>query len=146
MVARQKILIVIAVVFLVAVFGCRSEEEAPIEQPTRPEVPSQPETTTRSEETAEPKTAFQETMQNQFTELNKRIETLQAKSEEIPAESKEEFNQMMQSLNSQRDVVEERLEALQSAPGEGWETLKSSTEEALNEMQQTYQKVANRFP
>jgi predicted nuclease with TOPRIM domain len=145
MLARRKILIVIIMAFLMAVIGCQSEEEAPVEQTTRPEVAPQPETTARVEETVDPKVAFRETMQKQVAELERDIETLQAKSAEIPAESKEEFNQMMQSLQSQKEVVKERLEALKGESLGEWETLKSSTEEALKELKNSYQNVANRF-
>jgi predicted RNase H-like nuclease (RuvC/YqgF family) len=145
MLARRNILLVVIMACLMTVFGCQSEEEAPVEQPSRPEVTPQPETTGRSEGTTEPKTAFQETIQNQLTELDKGIESLRAKAEQIPGESKEEFNQMMQSLQSQKEVVEERLEALKDTSAEGWETLKSSTEEAMSNLQKSYQDITNRF-
>jgi hypothetical protein len=127
------------------VIGCQSGEEAPIEQTTRPEVAPQSETTARLEESPDSKTAFQETIQNQLAELDQSIESLQAKAGEISAESKEEFNQMMQSLQLQKEVVEERLQALKSGSLEGWETLKSSAEKALQDLKNSYESAANRF-
>lgn len=144
MLAYRKTLAVAIMAFLIAIMGCQTEEE-PIEQTTQPEVAPQSETTVRDQEPTDPKADFQETVQNQLTELERDIEALKDRAANVPEESKEEFNQMMQSLQSQKEVVEERLEALKGESLEEWETLKSSTEEALNDLKNRYQNVANRF-
>lgn len=146
MFVRKRILSALMMACLIGILGCQSEQEAPVEETSRPETTSQPETPPRVDEPADPKANLQETLKNQYDKLEQNIQGLQNKAEAIPAERKEEFNQMMQSLQIRKEVAKERLDALGSSASEGWETLKNSTEEALNNLQNTYDKLAAQFP
>jgi hypothetical protein len=138
-------LVILIIVCLVGLLGCPSEQEESVEETPRQETVPQPETTPGVNQPDDNKTTLQENLQNQYSELEQNIENLQNQAEEISDESKEEFNQMMQSLDQQKNIVEERLEALGTASNEGWETVKNSTEEALNNLQNIYNQMASRF-
>jgi uncharacterized phage infection (PIP) family protein YhgE len=131
---------------LIALLGCPSEQEPPVENTSQPGTINRSEESPRADNLTTDKATSQETLQGRYTEINQNIQNLESKASEIPSESQEEFNQMMQSVQRQQAVVKERLDALGSSANEGWEQLKDSTEEALTELQNAYDKMAARFP
>jgi cell division septum initiation protein DivIVA len=141
----KKILNVLILLCIIGLLGCPSEQESPVEETPPPGTTSQPETTPGANQPADAKTSSEETLQNQYTRLDQNIQNLENKAEEIPGENKEEFNQMVHTIKRQQEVVKERLDALKASGSEGWEQLEDSTKEALNDLQNTYDKMAARF-
>jgi TolA-binding protein len=141
----KKMLNVLIFLCMIGLLGCPSEQEAPVEETPPPRTTSQPETAPGANQPADAKTNSEETLQNQYTRLDQNIQNLENKAEEIPGENKEEFNQMVHTIKRQKEVVKERLDALKASGSEGWEQLEDSTKEALNDLQNTYDKMAARF-
>ena len=133
-------------IYCLGLIGCPSEQERPAENTSPQNTTTQPESPSEVNRTSDPKMNFEENMKGEYAELDQNIQSLENKAEEIPSESKEEFDQMMQTLQRQKNVAKERLDALGASANEGWEQLKDSTEEALNDLKATYDQVAARFP
>ena len=131
---------------LVGVLGCPAEQEPNVENTPQPGTTTRSEDTPKTDKLPDSKEYSQETLKERYTELNQNIQNLEGKAAEISSESKEEYNQMMRSLQRQNTVVKERLDALGASASEGWEQLKASTEEALRNLQSAYDKMAARFP
>ena len=142
----KRILHVTMLACLIGLLGCPSEQEPPADNTSRPETATHSEESPRTDNLPANKTTSQETLQASYMEINQNIQNLESRESEIPSESQEEFNQMVQSLHRQKNVVKERLDKLNSSTNEGWEQLKDSTEEALKDLQSAYDKVAARFP
>ena len=155
----KKVLVVFTMVLMVALFGCRSEPETPPEEPVSPgtapapepapgsTVPEQqPQTGAGTTDTEQSKEAYAASLENQLNTLDNQIDRLGDRIAALPAETKTEVDEMMRSLQAQKEVVQARLEELKAASADEWQDLKASTEEAVTDLQQVYNNLVARLP
>lgn len=144
---RKSLFVVVALVCLVGGFGCQSETNTTgrVEQQRSSEMTS-PASPTPLPGAAQPQVAFAEQAENQLSTLSQRLDTLEARAAALPEQQREEFSQRLRSLENERQVIQERVNALKEAPIQGWETLRQSTETALNTLQTNYEQLAALMP
>lgn len=149
---QNKVFVVLTVILMLTLFGCRDEPEAPPpEQPvspettTRPEQAPAPEPSGEAEQAAQPKQDYETTLESRLNELDQQITGLEDRIAALPAETKTEAEEMLRSVQARQEVAQERLEELKSAPTEGWQDLKASTEEAVNTLQEAYNNLEARL-
>ena len=95
--------------------------------------------------TQEQMKAFHEQMKTRLAEYNDDIDKLQAKVEELGGDAKAKAEQQMTELRQKRDDVSNKLQELASSSGNAWEQLKSGIDAALDDLGNTYKKVAAEF-
>jgi uncharacterized phage infection (PIP) family protein YhgE len=95
--------------------------------------------------TQEQMQAFQEQMKTKLAEYNDDIDKLQAKVEALGGDAKAKAEQQMTELRQKRDDASKKLQELSSSSGNAWKQLKSGIEAALDDLGNTYKKVAAEF-
>ena len=95
--------------------------------------------------TQEQMKAFHEQMKTRLSEYNDDIDKLQAKVEALGGDAKAKAEQQMTELRQKRDDVSKKLQDLSSSSGNAWEQLKSGIEAALDDLGNTYKKIAAEF-
>jgi DNA-binding transcriptional regulator GbsR (MarR family) len=95
--------------------------------------------------TQEQMQAFREQAEARLAEYEKNIDQLQAKAEKLEGDAKAKAEQQLTQLRQKRDAAAEKLKELGSSGGNAWEQIKSGVEAALEDLGNTYQKVAAEF-
>jgi DNA anti-recombination protein RmuC len=95
--------------------------------------------------TQEQMQAFREQTAARLAEYEKDIDQLQAKAEKLGGDAKAKAEQQLTALRQKRDAVSEKLKELGSSSEGAWEQIKSGIETALEDLGNTYKKVAAEF-
>ena len=95
--------------------------------------------------TQEQMQAFREQTAARLAEYEKDIDQLQAKAEKMGGDAKAKAEQQLTALRQKRDAVSEKMKALGSSSAGAWEQIKSGIEAALEDLGNTYKKVAAEF-
>jgi len=95
--------------------------------------------------TQEQMQAFREQTEAELAEYGKEIDQLQAKAEMMGADAKAKAEQQLTALRQKRDAVSEKMKELGSSSEGAWEQIKSGIEAALEDLGNTYKKVAAEF-
>jgi len=95
--------------------------------------------------TQEQMQAFREQTEAKLAEYEKDIDQLQAKAEKMGGDAKAKAEQQLTALRQKRDAVSEKMKALGSSSEGAWEQIKSGIEAALEDLGNTYKKVAAEF-
>jgi Skp family chaperone for outer membrane proteins len=95
--------------------------------------------------TQEQMQAFREQTAAKLAEYEKDIDQLQAKAEKMGGDAKAKAEQQLTALRQKRDAVSEKMKELGSAGGNAWGQIKSGIEAALEDLGNTYKKVAAEF-
>lgn len=93
----------------------------------------------------EDKDLYREKFEAKLRELKAQIEVLEARADQLKAESKLELKQQIQSLRQQRDAIGKKLEQLQQSSGEAWKDLKTGLESAAAELKGALGKAMDQF-
>ena len=95
--------------------------------------------------TQEQMQAFREQTEARLAEYEKDIDQLQAKVEKLEGDAKARAEQQLTALRQKRDAVSEKMKELGSSSAGAWEQIKSGIEAALEDLGNTYKKVAAEF-
>ena len=95
--------------------------------------------------TQEQMQAFRQQTEAKLAEYEKDIDQLQAKVEKMGGDAKAKAEQQLTALRQKRDAVSEKLKALGSSSEGAWEQIKSGIDAALEDLGNTYKKVAAEF-
>jgi len=95
--------------------------------------------------TQEQMQAFREQTEARLAEYEKDIVQLQAKAQKLEGDAKAKAEQQLTQLRQKRDAVAEKIKELGSSGGKAWEQIKSGAEAALEDLGNTYKKVAAEF-
>ena len=148
---RKATLFAALVVLLSLVsFGCQSQDNVPEERAVerqQEEVVREAKKTTQEAKQAVTvsKTEFKQEVETQLNALERDINQLEAKAAEVAEANRGEFNEMINELNEKKAAANGQLEQLESASSDAWEEVKSGVMEAVNELQNTYDRAASRF-
>jgi chromosome segregation ATPase len=88
------------------------------------------------------KEAFQEKLEIQLREWDKKIDSLKGKAK---AELRHDFEGQLEALRAQRAAAHDKLQELRQRSGDAWEDLKEGAEKAWDEMQKAIDSIAARF-
>ena len=95
--------------------------------------------------TQEQMQAFREQTEARLAEYEKDIDQLQAKVEKLEGDAKARAEQQLTALRQKRDAVSDKLKELGSSSEGAWEQIKSGIDAALEDLGNTYKKVAAEF-
>jgi chromosome segregation ATPase len=85
--------------------------------------------------------AYQEKIEGQLKQWSARIKELQAKAEEAKADTKIELQKHIQTLQAKKEVAQHKLKELQAAGADAWEKAKPDLEKALEHLQSAWDNV-----
>ena len=82
---------------------------------------------------------------DQIDQLDKKIGQLKVQAEKLGREQKKELDKNIADLEEKRRIAAQKLDKLKSASAGAWEDIKKGTQAALDDLQRTYERVANRL-
>jgi len=89
--------------------------------------------------------AFRQQTETRLAEYEKDIDQLQAKVEKMGGDAKAKTEQQLTALRQKREALSEKMKELGSSSEGAWEQIKSGIEAALEDLGNTYKKVAAEF-
>jgi predicted small secreted protein len=96
--------------------------------------------------TYEKKEEYQRALSAQMRELDAKTDELKAKAGRASDSVKAEFNRNMESLDRQKAVLNEKMEAVKSSTASGWNQVKAGADSAMNSVKQAYEKAKANLP
>ena len=95
--------------------------------------------------TVQGKDAFQRKAQEELASIQKRLAALQAKTDKASASVRSELQQSIQELEVKKEAVRKQLDGLKSATDATWHEMKAGVHSAIEEMNQSYQRLRSKF-
>jgi hypothetical protein len=91
------------------------------------------------------KEEYREMLEAQLKEWKAMIDRLEARTSLVSLETKADLLKAIEELRQKKMAVKEKLNELQKAGGEAWDTLKEGVERAAAELKQAHDKIVSRF-
>jgi hypothetical protein len=88
---------------------------------------------------------YVDTLKAQLDQWNADIAKWEARSHEVQAGARTEFDARMEALRQQREQALYQLRLLQSAAGDAWLELMKGTDEAWARMREAFDKAGSHF-
>lgn len=95
--------------------------------------------------TAQEKEAFQRKAQEEFAEIQKRMAALQAKADKASASARTELQKSIHELEAKKEAARKQLDGLKSATDAKWNEMKAGVHTAIEEMNQSYQRLRSKL-
>lgn len=95
--------------------------------------------------TAQEKEAFQRKAQEEFAEIQSRMTALQGQADKASASARAELQKSIQELEVKKEAARKQLDALKSATDAKWNEMKTGVHAAIEEMNQSYQRLRSKF-
>jgi predicted nuclease with TOPRIM domain len=95
--------------------------------------------------TLEKRQDYQEKIESQLNEFERRIDNLQAKAATAEAETQQKLNDEIQSLKDERDAIARQLTDLKTASSDAWDELSSGIDQAMKDLQSSYERALTEF-
>lgn len=92
------------------------------------------------------KDAYVSQVDGRLKAFDARMSDFEKKGETVPPERKEEFNKTVDALKQKRDAAGKSLEAAKTAEGAQWESAKTQTDAALQDLENSMNQAASTFP
>ena len=93
----------------------------------------------------EEKDLYRQKFEAKLKELKAQIGVLEAKAEQVKAESKLELKEQIQNLRRKRDSLDTNLDQLKQSSGDAWKDLKAGLESAREELKGALGKAMDQF-
>lgn len=103
------------------------------------------EAATTKEKFHEEREEFERTTKEKIDKLDKKMDELEAKVKEAGSNVKAESKEQLQELKEKRAALKEDMEKLESSSEKTWETVKRKVEHAMDELEEAYNKVRDKF-
>jgi len=91
------------------------------------------------------KQEWEEALQRQFTELNRRIDQLHTQGKDLGNQAQHHFQTQLENLRKKKDDLLPQLDKLRHSSRTAWETLREGIIEALSDLQQSVNQAAQAF-
>lgn len=91
----------------------------------------------------EQKEEYENQVRAKLDELDARMEELQAQAKATVAQTGADLKDALEDFRRKRDAAQKDLEKLEDAAVEGWELMKAGMDNALEEVEQAYEKAAS---
>lgn len=88
---------------------------------------------------------FVKMIKAQLDEWNAMIDELEAKSKKEKAGAKLKYDQQIKDMKNRRDAFRKKLDDVQGATDDGWETLKEESGKLINQMKNTLTETKEAF-
>ena len=95
--------------------------------------------------TAQQKEAFQRKVQEELDAIQKQMTALQGKADKASASARTELQKSIHELEVKKEAVKKQLSGLKSATDAKWDELKAGVHAAIEEMNQSYQRLRSKL-
>ena len=95
--------------------------------------------------TTQQKEAFQRKAQEELEAIQKQMAALQAKTDKASASARGELQKSIRELETKKEAAMKQLDGLKSATDAKWNEMKAGVHDAIEEMNQSYQRLRSRF-
>lgn len=96
--------------------------------------------------TIEQKEAFQRKAQEELAVVQKQINLLRGKGQEVSAAARAELQKSIDELEKKKDAAKHELEQLRAVTDSKWAAMKTNVNSALEDLKSSYQKALSRLP
>jgi nitrogenase molybdenum-iron protein alpha/beta subunit len=140
--------IIVLVIAIAALPGCSKEEQtenkkAVSGEDVKKETKEAYDTT--KEYTREQIQDFRDKMATELDEYGKKIDVLQAKTEELGGDAKKEINQELAEMRQKYADAYDSLNELKNSGSDEWAQLKSEVDSAMEGLSNVYKKASDEF-
>jgi TolA-binding protein len=151
---RPILRIVLASLFTLSLLFACSDQKEPAKSETKVTSREVKQEAKEAVETAkaytyQQKDEYLSLMKAKMEDLDRQIQELQAKAEskasEVKTQSQAEFNQAMEELRSKKKAAEAKYESLKSASAEAWNDMRSGMDSAMDEMSAAFKRARASF-
>ena len=91
--------------------------------------------------TTQQKEAFQRAAQDELEAVQKQMAALQAKADKASASARAELQKSIRELEVKKEAARKQLDGLKSASDAKWSEMKAGVHDAIEEMNQSYQRL-----
>jgi chromosome segregation ATPase len=137
--------ILISLSFLVAPFSSVLVKNVLAQEQGKAEVKEVAEAYSTKEGYTEEKEEFKRKADEKLNEFDKKMDELEVKAKEEGSREKEEAKKELQELKEKRAAVKRDMEKLGASSKETWEAAKRKVNDAINELEEGYNKVRSYF-
>ena len=92
---------------------------------------------------AQQKEEYEKQVRAKLDELDAQVDELQTKAKIEATETKAELKEALEDFRRKREAAQKDLEKLEDAAVEGWEQMKAGMANAMEELEQAYEKAAS---
>ncbi|MEY4527328.1 MAG: hypothetical protein RL768_1047 [Nitrospirota bacterium] len=91
--------------------------------------------------TTQQKEAFQRKAQKELETIQKQMAAMQAKADKASASARAELQKSIRELEAKKEIARKQLDGLKSASDAKWSEMKAGVHDAIEEMNQSYQRL-----
>lgn len=88
---------------------------------------------------------YQGRMEEQLGQLGQKIDQMADGVKNTAEDVRQEYFRNLETIRSQRDAVQKKLEDLKHSSGQTWEEARSSVDKAWDEVQKSVRNASDRF-
>ncbi|THJ23614.1 MAG: hypothetical protein CAF44_002470 [Nitrospira sp. CG24D] len=96
--------------------------------------------------TAKQKEAFQRKAQEELEAIQKQMAALQGKADKASASARTELQKSIHELEVKKEAVKQQLDGLKSATDAKWDEMRAGVHSAIEEMNQSFQRLRSKLP
>lgn len=89
--------------------------------------------------------AYKEKLKAKIDEWDAKIKEMRAKADQAQAESKIEYQQQVDQMETKREKLSDQLEQIKQAGGEAWKDIAAGADRALDELRESFEKAKAKF-
>ena len=91
------------------------------------------------------KQGYQEKMEAQLQQLQTKIDELRVKASLAKEDAKDAYQEQMKTLNHKQQEAQAKLQELKSSSENAWQEVKAGMDNALNDLQNAFNKATTHF-
>ena len=96
--------------------------------------------------TAQQKEAFQRKAQEELEAIQQQMAALQGKADKASASARTELRKSIHDLEVKKEAVKQQLDGLKSATDAKWNEMRAGVHSAIEEMNQSFQRLRSKLP
>lgn len=89
----------------------------------------------------EQRESFQRYLETRYNEVNQKLRGVSGKASKVGEDSRNEFKRLTEELNKKHAMAARKMAELKSATAENWDRLKVETISAIDDVNNTYERV-----
>jgi len=146
---RKLIYLALAFTLLAFISACGGDKEKAEEkaQVTSEQVERQAKETAESATAyvAQKKDEFVQGMEREYTDIEKKINDLQARLSQETEEKKATLNEKLEQLQQKKETASKKIAEMKSASAETWENMKADVSQAMEDLKKSYEEAVSKF-
>lgn len=84
-------------------------------------------------------------MEAQLKEWDAKIDQLKAKAQQAKADTKIEYQEELEALRAKKESMGQKLQELKSSGDEAWQDIRAGVEKAASELKSAFEGVSSKF-